>query len=90
LAARWQKGRDFLAGKGRIGKSDWISGSMESPLDPVWSLAAAYRGEGLEEEIPTLRDVPFARFFDSSDPIGEGLPVENLIRRVAARWRIPT
>lgn len=87
---RWHRCRDFLAGKGMLGESDWNRGTKDSSLNPVRSLASAYRGERLEEEIPPFHDFPFAKFFKSADPIGESLPVEALIQRVAARWRIPT
>jgi hypothetical protein len=59
-------------------------------VEPVRRLAERYRGERLEQEIPPFRAHAFRRFFQSLDPVGEGLPVEQLIDRVARRWNAPT
>ncbi len=90
LRERWILCRDFLARKGMRGGENWMA---QLPADASGDrLRAAYRGEGLELEIPPFRavDVAFERFFASPDPIAEGLPVEELIERVACRWRQPS
>lgn len=90
LKERWYKCRHFLTGKGMAGVSDWIKGAASSPFEPDQSLAVKYRGEKLEEEIPPFKDHSFQSFFDSVDPIEAGLPVEDMLRRVALRWKAPT
>jgi hypothetical protein len=90
LPERWRRCRDFLIGKGMNRESAWVDGAMQSPSRPEQGLAKRYRGERLEEEIPPFIETPFRRFFESSDPVAEGLPVEALIERVACRWRVPT
>jgi hypothetical protein len=47
--------------------------------------------EALAHEIPPFSNVgiPFSQFFENPDPLSAGLPVEELIRRVAYRWRTP-
>lgn len=90
LKERWDKCRFFLAGKGMIGASDWVKGAANSPFEPDRNLAKKYRGEKLEEEIPPFKEHAFQSFFDSVDPVGAGLPVENLLERVALRWKAPT
>ena len=90
LHERWRRCREFLAGKGMLGRSDWIAGAEQSQADPERNLAKQYRGERLEQEIPPFRDHPFAQFLESPDPVKEGLPVEKLIERVSVRWRVPS
>ncbi|MFN7139455.1 MAG: hypothetical protein ACK4UN_08960, partial [Limisphaerales bacterium] len=90
LNERWRKCREFLERKGLLGESNWMKGSESSQFEPQRELSKAYRGERLEQEIPPFEKYPVRRFFESQDPIAEGLPVAELIERVAARWRIPT
>jgi hypothetical protein len=90
IQERWRRCREFLNGKDLIGNSDWTKGTKNSEFDPERALAESYRGERLEEEICPFAAHPFKDFFDSSDPKADGLPVEKLVERVAARWRTPT
>jgi hypothetical protein len=90
LKERWNKCRDFLEAKGMNRDSDWIKGAEDSLFEPERVLATTFRGERLEQEICPFKDYPFKRFFESSDPEAENLPVEKLIERVAERWRTPT
>ena len=49
-----------------------------------------YRGELLEREILPFKQTPFAAFFNLPDPIAVGLPVAELIERIAERYAQPT
>lgn len=90
LADRWKRCRGFLASKGMVGGESWAPNLADSDHGNL--LRNAYRGETLEMEIPPFvsRKIPFKAFFESSDPVAGGLPVEELIERVAHRWQAPT
>ena len=53
-------------------------------------IGGGVRGEMLEKEIWPINGASFAAFFDSTDPVAEGLPVGELIERVAERYAMPT
>jgi hypothetical protein len=68
------------------------------PLPERWARCRVFleqknmtKNEVLADEIPPFSNaaIPFSRFFESPDPVSAGLPVEELIRRVAYRWREP-
>ena len=90
IEERWKRCRSFLERKGMTAASNWIDGTASSPFEPVQALAKVYCGERLEQEIRPFREIPFKCFFESADPVSEQLPVEELLRRVATRWRSPT
>lgn len=68
------------------------------PLPERWARCRVFleqkgmtKNEVLADEIPPFSNagIPFSRFFESSNPVSAGLPVEELMRRVAYRWRDP-
>jgi hypothetical protein len=88
LNERWYRCRDFLKKKGfHDSTSNWLDGVQGKPRE---TLLKQYRGEMLEQEIPPFKQTPFAAFFDLPDPIAAGLPVEDLIERIAERYAQPT
>ena len=89
LQEQWQLCRAFLVNKGlHHSTTNWVE---ELPEQIRASFKANnYRGEPLELQILRFEDFSFADFFDSPDPIAEGLPVTELIARVAVRYAKPT
>jgi hypothetical protein len=88
LADRWRRCREFLVKKGLADNTkNWLGAGGEHGKKV---LGGQYRGEPLEQEILPFRGIPFAAFFDSPDPVVAGFPVEELIGRVAERYRVPT
>jgi hypothetical protein len=89
LHERWNLCRGFLVSKGLHHSTiNWVE---ELPEQFRASFKAnQYRGEPLELQILRFKEIPFAEFFDSLDPIAEGLPVAELIGRVAERYAQPT
>ena len=87
LKERWSRCRAFLVKKGFHETSrnwlDGVCGAKEMFEDQ-------YRGEMLEREILPFKEIPFAAFFESADPTVAGLPVAELIKRVAERYAEPT
>lgn len=68
------------------------------PLPERWARCRVFleqknmtKNEVLADEIPPFSNagIPFSRFFESPNPVSAGLPAEELIRRVAYRWREP-
>ncbi len=88
LRERWNRCREFLLRKGlHDPNSNWLNDIHESRRA---DFQKQYRGERLEREILPFKETPFATFFDSTDPIAAGLPVAELIERVAERYAQPT
>ncbi len=88
LSARWEKCRAFLKRKGLDKhQSDWLDGLSE---DQKAEMKEQYRGELLELEILPFKETAFTAFFKSSDPLAQGLPVEEFINRVAERYAKPS
>jgi hypothetical protein len=88
IQERWSRCRAFLVKKG-------FHDTTRNWLKDVHGNAAEmfrdqYRGELLELEILPFKEVPFAAFFDSRDPVAAGLPVAKLIERIAERYTQPT
>jgi hypothetical protein len=89
LHERWNRCRAYLVGKG-------LNQSMGNWVDELPENIRAgyrqqkYRGEALELQILRFRECSFADFLESSDPIVQGLPVAELITRVAKRYAQPT
>jgi len=84
---RWKRCRAFLVKKGfHNADHNWLESVDGKPRE---MFQKQYRGERLEEEILPFKQAPFAAFFDSPDPIAAGLPVIELIERVAERWAKP-
>ncbi len=89
LHERWNLCRGFLVNKGlNHSTTNWVEDLPEE-------MRAAfkrdkYRGEPLELQILRFKEASFAQFFDSPDPIAEGLPVAELIARVAERYAQPS
>ncbi len=88
LNQRWYHCRDFLKKK-RFHDStrNWLEGVHGKPRE---TFLKQCRGEMLEQEIPPFKQTSFAAFFDLPDPIAAGLPVEDLIERIAERYAQPT
>lgn len=72
LLNRWVACRAFLARKGMIADASWKERGLELPSER--RMRQTSDGHPLELEIPQIDDLPFARFFESADPIAEGLP----------------
>ncbi len=88
LQERWNRCRVFLARKGfDKNNGNWLENVGEKPRE---MFKDQYRGEPLELEILPFKETSFAAFFSSADPISAGLPVEELIRRIAERYTLPT
>ena len=88
LNERWHRCRDFLVKMGFHDPArNWLEGVQGKPRD---TFQVQYRGEMLELEILPFKQTPFAAFFDSPDPIAAGLPVLELIERIAERYARPT
>jgi len=88
LNERWNRCRTFLVKKGLHDTTrNWLEGVQGKPRE---MLQKQYRGELLEREILPFKQTPFAAFFDSTDPVAAGLPVEELIARIAERYAQPT
>jgi hypothetical protein len=88
LAERWKRCREFLE---RKGLNDFSSNWLEAAGEDVKRVFEdQYRGERLEREILPFRGLPFRTFFEAPDAIAAGLPVEEMIRRVAERYAVPT
>lgn len=88
LNERWYRCRDFLKKKGfHDSARNWLEGVQGKPRE---TFLKQYRGEMLEQEIPPFKQTAFAAFFDLPDPIAAGLPVEDLIERIAERYAQPT
>src|SRR5579859_2296953 len=66
---------------------NWLEGIRGKPRDTFQN---QYRGEMLELEILPFKQTSFAAFFDSPDPLATGLPVAELIERIAERYAQPT
>lgn len=88
LDERWRHCRAFLAKKGFHDKTrNWLESVRGRPRETFQN---QYRGEPLELEILPFKQTPFAAFFDSPDPVAAGLPVAELIERIAERYAPPT
>ena len=88
LKERWNRCRTFLVKKGFHDTTrNWLADIRGKPREMFQD---QYRGELLELEILPFKQTPFAAFFDSSDPVAAGLPVAELIERVAGRYAQPT
>jgi hypothetical protein len=88
LVERWHRCRELLFNKGMADNSkNWLEAGGHHGKKV---LGGQYRGEPLEQEILPFKGIPFAAFFDSPDAVAAGLPVEELIRRVAERYAPPT
>lgn len=88
LRERWSRCRAFLARKGFDKSSpNWLE---KLGTEPRRTFEDQYRGEPLELEILPFKQTRFAAFFETPDPISAGLPVEELIQRVAERYAPPT
>jgi hypothetical protein len=88
LPERWKRCREFLGLKAMIADASWKEKSPILPGEQVVRNQA--RGEPLELEIPAFQAHSFSAFFESADPVAAGLPVGELMARVAARWRGPS
>jgi hypothetical protein len=94
LNDRFKRCTEFLRSK-KMHTTDeaWkgvIQQAKSSITLPVEELSKQYRGEKLELEIAPYKNYAFSDFFESANPVLDGLPVESFIRRVAARWKQPT
>jgi uncharacterized protein (DUF2384 family) len=88
LHERWNRCRTFLAKKGFHDTTrNWLEDVRGRPRETFQN---QYRGELLELEILPFKQTPFAAFFDSPDPVAAGLPVAELIERIAERYAQPT
>lgn len=88
LNERWNRCRTFLVKKGFHDTTrNWLAGIHGKPREKFQD---QYRGELLELEILPFKQTPFVAFFDSPDPIAAGLPVAELIGRIAERYAQPT
>ena len=88
LAQRWDHCRAFLIQKGFYpDSSNWLD-KCDHQSRAVFS--KVYRGEMLEQEIPPFKVCRFSEFFESGEPIATGLPVADLIERVATRYAAPS
>jgi hypothetical protein len=88
LNERWNRCRAFLVKKGFHDTThNWLEGVRGKPREVFQK---QYRGELLEREILPFKQTSFAAFFDSPDPIAAGLPVAELIERIAERYAQPT
>lgn len=88
LNERWNRCRSFLVKKGFHDTThNWLKDVRGKPAE---TFRGQYRGEPLELEILPFKQTPFAAFFDSLDPIAAGLPVAELIGRIAVRYAQPT
>lgn len=88
LNERWNRCRAFLVKKGLHDTTrNWLEGVRGKPRE---MFQKQYRGELLEREILPFKQTPFAAFFNLSDPIAAGLPVAELIERIAERYAQPT
>lgn len=88
LPERWTACRAFLARKGMVADTSWKERSPELPSEQ--RVRQTSDGHPLELQIPKFAGISFSRFFEAADPIAEGLPVEDLIQRVARRWTQPS
>jgi hypothetical protein len=88
LNERWNCCRAFLVKKGFHDTTrNWLKDIHGKPAE---MFRDQYRGELLELEILPFKQIPFATFFESPDPVAAGLPVAELIRRIAERYARPT
>jgi uncharacterized protein (DUF2384 family) len=88
LNERWNRCRAFLVKKGFHNTThNWLEGIRGKPRETFQN---QYRGEMLELEILPFKQTSFAAFFDSPDPVAAGLPVAELIERIAERYAQPT
>lgn len=87
LHERWNRCRAFLVEKRLHTTENWLQDVTGKPKE---IFQKQYRGERLEKEILPFKEASFAAFFDSPDPIVAGLPVSELIERIAERWAKPT
>jgi len=88
LDERWKRCRAFLVRKGLHDPThNWLENLRGSPREMY---RRQYRGERLELEILPFKEVPFAAFFESPDPVAAGLPVNEFVKRVAERYARPT
>lgn len=88
LSLRWAECRAFLALKGMHADESWKQRSPALPSEQ--RVRSVSDGHPLELEVPKFANLSFTRFFEAADPIAEGLPVEELIQRVARRWAMPS
>ncbi len=86
LQDRWKSCCDFLVLKGMDAPSNIQIGHVPGSD----SFKSHLHREKLDFEILRFPEHSFAEFFSSRDAIRTGLPVEELIRRVAIRWQAPT
>lgn len=85
---RWNRCRAFLVKKGfHNATRNWLKDIHGKPAE---MFRDQYRGELLELEILPFKQIPFAAFFESPDPVAAGLPVAELIGRIAERYARPT
>jgi hypothetical protein len=88
LDERWQRCRAFLVKRGFDDPTrNWLENVRGKPRE---TFQGQYRGEMLELEILPFRKTSFAAFFESPEPIAAGLPVAELIGRIAERYAQPT
>lgn len=88
LNQRWNRCRDFLIKKGLHDTTrNWLH-DAQGKSQRIFQ--KQYRGELLELEILPFKQTTFAAFFDSADPVADGLPVEEVITRIAERYAQPT
>ena len=85
---RWERCRSFLIRKGFYpNKENWLD---ECDPQSRAAFSVQYRGELLEKEILPFREYTFEEFFYHINPMAAGLPVEDLIERVAKRYSMPS
>jgi hypothetical protein len=85
---RWNRCRAFLVQKGLHDTTrNWLEGVRGNKRKVFQK---QYRGERLELEIPPFKETSFAAFFESADPVAAGLPVRELVERIAERYASPT
>ena len=88
LNERWNRCRAFLVKKGFHNTTrNWLEGIRGKPRETFQN---QYRGEMLEREILPFKQTSFAALFESPDPVAAGLPVAELIERIAERYTKPT
>lgn len=89
LHERWNRCRAFLLNKGlNHSTTNWVE-ELPEPMKAAFK-KEQYRGEPLELQILRFKEASFSEFFESPDPIAKGLPVAELIARVARRYAQPT
>lgn len=89
LHERWNRCRAFLVKKSlHETHHNWVA-ELPEPIRSEYQ-AKRYRGETLELQILRFWEYSFAEIFASPDPIAQGMPIEELIHRVAKRYAQPT